>query len=126
MMAQIGPTCGVSLDRTVRRHILNWMKKTSPRSHDKDEEQLTCLKTINYRTIFHTTPSHHHSDLRNGSNFRLWSGCRCNTAFGASYGSVPGSFSLRSSSQKGTKAFERTASGSSSRFAGYQRNHVHD
>src|SRR5271163_1328460 len=30
------------------------MKKTSSRSHDKDQ-QLTCPKTINYRTIFHTT-----------------------------------------------------------------------
>src|SRR5271156_6778178 len=49
------PLCEVRFDRTVKRHILNWMKKTSSRSHDKDEEQLTCLKTINYRTIFHTT-----------------------------------------------------------------------
>src|SRR5271155_2868254 len=58
----ISSKCGVSLDRTVRRHILNWMKKTSSRSHDKDEEQLTCLKTINYRTIFHTTCLPHSHD----------------------------------------------------------------
>src|SRR5277367_3699068 len=53
---------GVSLERTVKRHILNWMKKTSSRSHDKDQEQLTCLKTINYRTIFHTTCLPHSHD----------------------------------------------------------------
>src|SRR5271154_2957953 len=56
------PLCEVRFDRTVKRHILNWMKKTSSRSHDKDEEQLTCLKTINYRTIFYTTCLPHSHD----------------------------------------------------------------
>src|SRR5271155_2408654 len=58
----ISSKCGVSLERTVKRHILNWMKKTSSRSHDKDQEQLTCPKTINYRTIFHTTCLPHSHD----------------------------------------------------------------
>src|SRR5271170_4902260 len=44
----------VRLEGTVKRHIVHWMKKTSSRSHDKDQ-QLTCPKTINYRTIFPTT-----------------------------------------------------------------------
>ena len=39
------PLCGVSLERTVKRHIVNWMKKTSSRSHEKDQEELTCVKT---------------------------------------------------------------------------------
>src|SRR5271170_17330 len=50
----------VRLEGTVKRHIVHWMKKTSSCSHDKDQ-QLTCPKTINYRTIFHTTllPDYH-------------------------------------------------------------------
>src|SRR5271170_600346 len=37
--------CGVRTERTVKRHILNWMKKASSRSHEKDQEELTYLKT---------------------------------------------------------------------------------